>query len=72
MSEGEKSWNTPWLNKGEEITTSIKGYNLAISHIDRTIDPYLSFVLKNGTVIASGLCPTLSDARRFCAKHIQD
>ena len=70
--DDEKSWNTPWLNKGEAIRTTIRSYTLTISHVDRTIDPYLAGVIKNGVIVASGLCPTLPDARRFCAKHIQD
>ena len=48
----EKSWNTPTLKIGEEITSTIRGFDLAIGHIDRRVDPYLAAVLKNGKVIA--------------------
>ena len=67
----EKSWNTPVLKIGEEITSTIRGFDLAISHVDRRVDPYLAAVIKSGKIIATGLCVDLPAARRFCAKFIQ-
>ncbi|SER27848.1 hypothetical protein SAMN05216548_11474 [Faunimonas pinastri] len=39
---------------------------LAVNHVDRTIDPYLASVIRNGIIIYTGLHPTLSSARRAC------
>lgn len=62
----EVSWKATHLNKGQSMSLELNGCQLSVAHVDRTLDPFLAGVIRNGIIIYSGLHPTLSDARQTC------
>jgi hypothetical protein len=64
----EISWKSASMNKGQKAFTYLNGVYARIEHIDRKIDPYLAVVIKNKTVIYTGLHATLADARQTCER----
>lgn len=64
-----KPWNTSHLKKRESIYRVLNGFDLSVSHEDRTLDPYLGVVLKDGRILITGLFPTLSRAREWCEEQ---
>lgn len=68
----EKAWKTSHLAKGEAISTEIDGVCLTVSHVDRTVDPYLAGVMRRGEITYSGLHRTLADARQTCERKAKE
>ena len=63
----EKPWSSNSVKKGDHIALEPSvGVQLSVEHMDRTIDPYLAWVIILNKVSYTGLHPTLADARRKC------
>ncbi len=58
------NWKAPRLKKGDGIYKEMENGSMAVSHIDRTIDPYLAAVVFRGVTVYTGLHATLADARQ--------
>jgi len=65
-----KSWSVHALNKGETMGREWRGCAMTIEHVDRTIDPYLAGVIKDGKIIYSGLHSSVSSARLKCERIV--
>ena len=63
-----KPWSVHTLNIGETMQGETLACIMTIEHVDRTIDPYLAGVQRDGKIVYTGLHSSVSSARLKCER----
>lgn len=65
-------WDASTLRMGQAMWISVQGVNFGITHVDRSGDPFLAGVVKDGVIQNTGLFPTLGQAKAYLRPFIQE